>query len=337
MATFDQTTPSGQGMENGEPRSSFRRPLLIGVVLVVLAVIGFSAIRFSCRPGGDAILTSTGEVVTGSLEGTETLERGAALEGRALELTAGAATIVITGADTTHAHFRFEKVARADDDAALKGALHALKITEAGDEQTYRYIVGGRRQEGTSVRIHAVIPHGTPLHLVLDNGNVHLSDLDGTIRVENQNGDIAVRRAGATVEARTRNGNLDVEMAALPVGTRVVLETRNGDVIFGTPSEASARIEAETRLGGLHIDALPFAATRLRQTDIGQTLAAELGSGAAEVNLKTENGDIILHAVAPVARPVPAMPADTTAMPAPPMAPPEAVVPDSSKTAPAQE
>lgn len=322
MEPIDRTT----GGQNGaEKTKTYLRPVLLAVV--VLAV-GYAAFRYLGTSGTEAVVLPDGTVITGALEATDTVERGAALEGRALELTAGAATIEITGADTTHAHFRFEKVARADDEAALADALAGVKITEAGDETTYRYEVGGRQQDGTMVRIRAVIPRQTTLHLLLASGSVSLTALDGPVTVENQNGDIVLRRAGNSVQARTLNGDVDVEMAAVPEGARVVLETQNGSATLGLPAAASARVEARTRLGQVYLEGLHFADTRVQRSDVGETFTGTLGAGAAVFSMTTANGDLRLHAVAPPPDAVPA--SDTAAPAAPDTAAPETAAPDTT-------
>jgi len=324
--------PAPMGVGNGSGKKSFRELIWWILFLVALAIGGVFIYNFYFATGSEAHFTPSGVIETGSMERSEIVERGADLQGRPLVIEAGAATIYVTGADTARASFRFEKVARADDEAGLQRALDGIHITEKGDEKAYRYTIGGRQSDGTSVRVHAVIPRETVLRVELANGSVFLSSLAGPVEVVDQNGSIEVRDARASVDARTQNGRIDVEMGVVSRDSKVRLETQNGAIAFGIPAEASAAIHAATRLGTVSADELPLADSRLRQTDVGQQYSGKLGSGASLVDLSTQNGDIHLHAVVlpPVVEPVPLQP---TAEPAP-TAPVAPALPDSADSEP---
>jgi DUF4097 and DUF4098 domain-containing protein YvlB len=104
------------------------------------------------------------------------------------------------------------------------------------------------------------------VRLVTRSKDVDLSQIFGDTYVENRNGRIAIEPAGSyNVEAKNEKGNVEV---TLPPNVAATLSgsTRNGDIVSDFPVTVSG--------------------------DQNKSLSGRIGTGAAKVQLSTENGDL---------------------------------------------
>ncbi|QXD14650.1 DUF4097 family beta strand repeat protein [Rhodocaloribacter litoris] len=291
-----------------------------------------------CQQGADVRQTEEGSLVLGSAEVQEAVSRAVAPGARTLVLDGFAGDVVLTASVDAVARFTFTKRARGDDAGAARRNLERIRIEESGDAQTYRYLLRADRAELSRVDVEGTVPRGATLHILLRSGNVSLDGLEGPITVTNENGNVRITGAGAGVTVQTANGNVAVGMNRLPAGESVRLTTVNGNVTLALPAAVSARIEAGTSAGEIRVDGLTFADRRLDPQGAGGHFQGRLGTGAATVTLKTENGNIVLREgpleVPPAGEDVPAdtamaPPADTSAA-VPPGPAPVAVPPDTT-------
>jgi DUF4097 and DUF4098 domain-containing protein YvlB len=102
---------------------------------------------------------------------------------------------------------------------------------------------------------------------------------------------VHLKRVVGDVSGATVNGGIQVELAGtIWDGRQMELSTRNGGVTVAMPAQYSARIQAETGMGGIQSD-FPLSQSangRPRQLDFS------LGSGGPPIRITTGNGSIRL-------------------------------------------
>ncbi|WP_456428410.1 DUF4097 family beta strand repeat-containing protein [Rhodocaloribacter sp.] len=291
--------------------------------LVTLLFLGLAA----CGKGTGVGETEEGSLVLGTSEATETVTRAVAPGDRTLVIDGFAGNVALTGSDDDVARLTFTKHARGDGEKAARRALGRIRIEESGDEATYRYGLRADAPRVSRVDVTGTVPRGTTLRILLKNGNVTLTGLEGPVSVNGENGNVRIAGAGAAVEVETRNGSIAVGMARLAPDAVVRLATVNGDLTLALPPDASARVEARTNAGEIRAEGLVFADRSLDPVGAGGRFHGRLGSGGAVVELKTENGNVTMREGVLDAAPMPAdstaTPADTMATPAVPALPPD--------------
>lgn len=251
----------------------------------------------SCQDEPDVSQTEEGRLVLGAVQQTDTLTRGVDLAGRTLVLNGFQGTIRLDGRnDADMARFTFVRRARGEDAAAARKTLGRVTLQETGMDDVYRYEMRARTPDRSAVDIRGTVPRSTKVRIQWESGAIALSNVTGPIRVRSQGSTLDVAGAGATVDVETRNGAMDVAMARLPDTSRVRLRTANGDLTLTLPGTTPARVDARTDAGDINTDALTFADRHLSPLEAGARFQGQLSTGdAATVELRTENGDILLR------------------------------------------
>jgi len=144
------------------------------------------------------------------------------------------------------------------------------------------------RNEGWHVSYRLAVPTQTSLSLRSTNGGITIESVDGRIEFQTTNGGVRLSNLAGEVTGRTSNGGIDVDLeGATWTGAGLDVATSNGGVRLRIPEQYSARIEAGTHNGGMHVD-FPVTA----QGRIGREIAANLGSGGPLIRVRTNNGGI---------------------------------------------
>ncbi len=142
-----------------------------------------------------------------------------------------------------------------------------------------------------SVSYEVFVPHRTDLDLRAHNGGISVADVQGRIEFSTVNGGISLARLAGDVRGRTVNGGLSVLLEGDRwEGAGLDAQTTNGGVSMILPDRYSARLEAGTVNGGLHID---FPVTV--QGDLTKRLSVQLGSGGATLRAVTTNGGVSIR------------------------------------------
>ncbi len=274
--------------------------------LLLVAACGKSD---SVRQGAD------GALLLGGVEQTEVVERGVVPGRRSLVLTGFSGDITLSGTQSDQAALRFTKKGRGDSEDDAREALDDITIEEAGDDTAYRYTFRSRNPARTAVDVEGTVPAGTRLEITLDNANVVVRAFSAPVVIRVQNGRVQVASASSDVDVETQNGDMTVALARVPETARVRLATQNGRIALGLPVDAGARIEASTEVGRIRSEGLDFRSQNLEPKGAGATFRAAMGSGAARVEIETQNGSIELSDAErlTVISAVPPAAADTTA------------------------
>ena len=164
---------------------------------------------------------------------------------------------------------------------------------------------GDRRYE---VRFDWILKVPKNLDLEVDNvneGAIRIAGVAGRLDVDHVNDDVTLVRVAGEIDARTVNGELKVDFAALPAGD-CRFGTVNGDIELAFPRGLGAELSFATLNGEVFTD-FPFELGKLPPTsarsksgkrnhhDLGGTTAATLGGGGYGLACETVNGDITIR------------------------------------------
>lgn len=132
------------------------------------------------------------------------------------------------------------------------------------------------------------VPTSSNLDLNASNGSISISAVRGQIRFKTLNGSVRLTEVGGDVDGATTNGSLNIDlMGSSWSGQGLRAETTNGSVRLTVPENYSAKIEASTVNGGLHID-FPVRVSG----ELGKTISFQLGGGGPTIETKTVNGGV---------------------------------------------
>jgi Putative adhesin/Domain of unknown function (DUF5668) len=131
-----------------------------------------------------------------------------------------------------------------------------------------------------------------PLHLTTRSKNVHLDEVSGDVRVQNDNG--------------------EVEVAMRSLGN-VQIDGRNGDIRLGVPDKAGFRIEARARDGEIQSE---FPELKIDNSNHEAKASGTVGNGASHIVLNNEHNGIEIRRAAAGAPPAPPAPPATPTKPA---------------------
>lgn len=145
-----------------------------------------------------------------------------------------------------------------------------------------------------------------PTRIESSSGDVELRQIGGEAHVHSSSGSVTIEGAARQVQADTASGDIDAsgldgdadlvsssgdvkaEFTSFASVRTVRLESTSGDLDFVVPRGAGFRVDASTSSGDIHSNlALP-----IDDRDSGADVSAQVGSGAATVQLRATSGDI---------------------------------------------
>jgi hypothetical protein len=145
---------------------------------------------------------------------------------------------------------------------------------------------------GVAVEYHIRVPNRVLLgsvHTV--NGSLIIRDIDGGGELRSVNGDVEVLESSGRFNAKTTNGNLRLELRELSDGAPMNLETVNGSVELGLPSDAHADLNLRNMNGDLYSE-VPVTSTVALPGS--RSFHGRLGGGGGAISVRTVNGGIRL-------------------------------------------
>lgn len=130
------------------------------------------------------------------------------------------------------------------------------------------------------------------------NGSVVVSGVEGQGDLRSVNGNVEVLDSSGRFSAKTTNGDLRLELRHLLDGGTMNVETVNGSVFLGLPSNARADLRVLSMNGDVQSE-LPVVSTA--GTPGSRILRARLGGGGGgEILVRTINGGIRLVRERPI-------------------------------------
>jgi hypothetical protein len=124
---------------------------------------------------------------------------------------------------------------------------------------------------------------------------VSAQGVSGRIRLETENGPIALEDVGGDVTARTENGPLSVVLGGTTwEGQGLDAETENGPISVSVPAGYAAVLETGTENGPFDTE-IPLQ-VRIEPGESTRRFRAELGGGGPLVRVVTTNGPVSIEA-----------------------------------------
>jgi DUF4097 and DUF4098 domain-containing protein YvlB len=248
-------------------------PMRLGVVLIVAGVLLF----FATTPNGawlargTRVVSEVGEQIDGQLvSGSKTTTQDydlASINTLQLETFSGEIEVEIGKTMTSQGTFRLEAVGHQQLPEVLRdGATLSIRAT---------------RQPCNTCALHYRIKLGKAMHLELKgaNGSIVVLGLTNSLRVSQQNGELALSDLGKTIlQLVNQNGSITVQNAQLEAGSQNRIENQNGDVGLHNLSGN----------GGLMIQ------TSAQNGEINNEVGNTSGDDPAKLEVDTQNGDITL-------------------------------------------
>ncbi len=144
------------------------------------------------------------------------------------------------------------------------------------------------KNNSTSVDYTLTVPEHSRLDRISTvNGGIEIEKVNGDVEARSVNGNVAAVGLAGHVELSTVNGSVKANFAELKKS--VSLKSVNGSVTVSLPTEANAKVSANTLNGGISSD---FALQSKKHFPIGQNLDGKLGEGGPAIELSTVNGGI---------------------------------------------
>jgi hypothetical protein len=150
------------------------------------------------------------------------------------------------------------------------------------------------------------VPFGMNLIVsTINNGDIDVQDVTGSLKVNNVNGPIRIKNAKGMTNAKTINGDLTVTYVGIPPdGSKYY--TLNGTLAVTYPSDLSADLQFKSMNGRFYTDfpqveILPAEVTKNTQPRGGGTVykldidkRIRIGSGGKLFHFETMNGNIYI-------------------------------------------
>jgi DUF4097 and DUF4098 domain-containing protein YvlB len=153
-----------------------------------------------------------------------------------------------------------------------------------------RYPNGQGADVAVEYRVH--VPYRVLLGSVETvNGSVVVRGVEGSGDLRSVNGNVEVLNSSGRFNAKTTNGNLHLELRRLMDGGPMNIETVNGSVVLGLPSDGHANVKVLSMNGDLTSD-LPLTSTA--RTLTAHMFRAKLGAGGGNISVRTVNGGVRL-------------------------------------------
>ena len=141
------------------------------------------------------------------------------------------------------------------------------------------------------VEYHVHVPYRVLAAVKTVNGSVSVNGVQGGGDLSSVNGDVKVTDSAGRFNAKTTNGDLTLQLRDIANGAPMDIETVNGSVVLGLPSNAGANLKVQNMNGNFSSE-LPMSAATA-PTNVG-AFHARLGTGGGEISVRTVNGAIHL-------------------------------------------
>lgn len=198
-------------------------------------------------------------------------------------------SIQVDGWDRDEVEVRAVKTARSDP-RELEQVLIEVESNPGRVSVHTRYPKG----EGAEVAVeyHVHVPYRVLLgNVETVNGSVVVRGVEGGGDLRSVNGNVEVLNSSGRFNAKTTNGNLHLELRHLLDGAPMNIETVNGSVVLGLPSDARGNLKVLSMNGDIYSE-LPVTSTPTAPA--AQAYRGKLGPGGGEISVRTVNGGIRL-------------------------------------------
>jgi len=198
-------------------------------------------------------------------------------------------SVQVEGWDRDEVEVRAVKISTTD-----QRDLEQVKIEV--DSDSSHVAVHTRYPEGqgaqVAVEYHIHVPYRVLLGSVQTvNGSVSVRGIEGSGALRSVNGNVEVVNSSGRFNAKTTNGDLRLELNQLMDGGPMDIETVNGSVVLGLPSNARANLKVLSMNGDVTSE-LPV--TSSGSSPVARAFHAHMGTGGGDISVRTVNGGIHL-------------------------------------------
>ena len=125
------------------------------------------------------------------------------------------------------------------------------------------------------VRWRIQVPRSATVEANTSNGDIHIDDVSGNLRLRTSNGEIAASNVGSQVDAATSNGSVHIALGHVGTAPQIRVRSSNGNIHIRVPKDFNTHVNASTSNGSIEN---PFKGA----------------SGPGSVRLSTSNGSVIV-------------------------------------------
>ena len=304
--------------------------------LAIFGMLGLAVLGGGCQRGQESEVARSedGVLRLGPVEVVDTVARAVAPSDRPLVVEGLRGSVRLTGAEQTTADLSFVRRGRGDTREAGQSVVEGISITESGTDAEYAYTLAADQEDYAAVDVRGRVPRRTALRVDRLSGPVHVAGVEGALTVSHAHGDVTVQGAAGAAEVRIKNGDVAVGFQSLPPGGTHRIETANGDLRLRLPPDETVQIDAQTDAGTIRTRGLSFTNEQFAPINAGARYDAQTGDGGPTVELRTQNGSIVIEAADTSATDTTSAPAtvpssDTTVTPQPDADTAETMAPDT--------
>jgi hypothetical protein len=136
-------------------------------------------------------------------------------------------------------------------------------------------------------------PPATMVHIATANGAVDIDSMTGAAVVIASNGAVRTTAHSGSISVEAENGAIECDFAALGLADTATLHSSNGRVTAYLPVGASVTFDIQTDNGTARVEGFTIVNIPI---DEATHKAGTIGTGAATVRLRSENGNVVIQA-----------------------------------------
>ena len=198
-------------------------------------------------------------------------------------------SVQVEGWDRDEVEVRAVKTSRTDPHDVEQVTIDVE--SQPGQVSVHTHYPKGQGAE-VAVEYHVHVPFRVLLGSIETvNGSVMVRGVEGGGDLRSVNGNVEVLNSSGRFSAKTTNGNLHLELLHVLDGAPMNIETVNGSVVLGLPSDARANLKVLSMNGDFYSE-LPVVSAP--SAPAAQAFRAKLGAGGGEISVRTVNGGIRL-------------------------------------------
>ncbi len=146
---------------------------------------------------------------------------------------------------------------------------------------------------GYTTEYEVTAPPATMLHIATANGAVDIDSMTGAAVVIASNGAVRTKAHAGSIGIEAENGAIDCDFATLGLADTATLHSSNGRVTAYLPVGASVTFDIQTDNGVARVEGFTIVNY---STDEATHKAGTIGTGAATLRLRSENGTVTIQA-----------------------------------------
>jgi len=222
-----------------------------------------------------------------------------------LDISIQSARIEVIGEDREDAEFAVtveqgsRKIITPSGTQPIPGGAYSLEVDEEDN-----YISVDTDWRANKVSIVARIPRRADLELsTINDGEIIVSNIQGSLEMDNTNGPITATNIVGSVIAETINDTIDISFASIDGSNAMALSSLNGDLNLGLPANAGAQLHLDSAEGEIYSDfevevqmSEPVVERREDrggvEVRVESVIVVNINDGGPVIKLNTLNGDI---------------------------------------------